>query len=80
MQNDNVEHPAHYTSHPSGVECIDIASCYDFCLGNVIKYIWRAGLKKDPSMADDEKELEDLEKALWYLKKEVELRKKKLGR
>ena len=61
---DMVNHPPHYTSHPSGVECIDITKHYNFCLGNAIKYIWRAGLKKD--------RLEDLQKAQWYLNKEVD--------
>ena len=40
----NVNHPKHYNSHPSGVECIDIVRHYDFNIGNVIKYVWRAGL------------------------------------
>ena len=57
---DPVNHPAHYTSHPSGVECIDVARHHDFCIGNCIKYIWRAGLKKSAAMSDREKELEDL--------------------
>lgn len=70
-KNDPVSHPSHYTSHPSGIECIEIARHYDFCLGNVIKYIWRAGLKKDPSLSDAAKELEDLKKAQWYLSKEI---------
>ena len=45
MENKEVEHPSHYTSHPSGVECVAIAEHHDFCIGNVIKYVWRAGLK-----------------------------------
>lgn len=52
---DNVNQPSHYTSHPSGVECIDITRHMNFCLGNAIKYIWRAGLKGDS--------IEDLKKA-----------------
>jgi hypothetical protein len=43
--NDNVNHPEHYTRHPSGVECIRITEWMSFCLGNVIKYVWRAPLK-----------------------------------
>lgn len=57
---DSVNHPSHYNQHPSGVECVTIAAGFDYCLGNCIKYLWRAGLKSvDP--------LEDLKKAAWYL-------------
>lgn len=62
-ESDPVEHPEHYTSHPSGVECIQITEHLNFCLGNAIKYIWRAGLKVD--------RLEDLRKARWYLDREI---------
>lgn len=65
--NDNVNHPKHYTSHPSGVECIQIARHYCFSIGNAIKYLWRAGLKQDTSLTDKEKEIEDLKKAIWYI-------------
>ena len=44
---DNINHPKHYTQHPSGVECITIVEHMGFCLGNAIKYIWRADLKND---------------------------------
>lgn len=64
---DNVNHPQHYTSHPSGVECIDITRHYCFSIGNAIKYLWRAGLKKDASLTDNQKEIEDLKKAIWYI-------------
>jgi hypothetical protein len=67
LTNDNVNHPKHYTTHPSGVECIDIARHYCFAIGNAIKYLWRAGLKKDVSLNDKQKEIEDLEKAIWYI-------------
>lgn len=56
--------PAHYRSHPSGVECIEITKHMNFCLGNAIKYIWRAGLKGEA--------LEDLKKAAWYINCEIE--------
>src|SRR5581483_2936486 len=39
---DMVNHPPHYTSHPSGVECIQVTEHMNFCLGNAIKYLWRA--------------------------------------
>jgi len=65
---DPVNHPKHYTQHPSGVECIQITEHMGFCLGNAVKYIWRADLKHDA--------IEDLEKAKWYLEREIALRKK----
>lgn len=65
---DNVNHPKHYTQHPSGVECIQVTEHMGFCLGNAIKYIWRADLKNDA--------IEDLEKAQWYIAREIEKRKK----
>jgi len=64
QQNDAVNHPKHYTSHPSGVECIDIAEHYDFCLGNALKYLWRAGIKS-------ENPIEDLKKAKWYIERKL---------
>lgn len=66
MQYDPVNHPSYYTSHPSGVECISIAEHFNFNIGNAIKYLWRAGLKGN--------ELEDLQKARWYLDREIERR------
>lgn len=64
---ERVNHPYYYNSHPSGVECIDIARHYCFSIGNAIKYLWRAGLKKEESIADKDKEIEDLNKAIWYI-------------
>ena len=61
--NDNVNHPKHYNSHPSGVDCIEITEHMNFCLGNAVKYIWRASLKG--------KEVEDLRKARWYIDREI---------
>ena len=60
---DPVNHPAHYAAHPSGVECIVITEHMSFCLGNVFKYLWRAG-HKGPA-------LEDMKKARWYLDREI---------
>lgn len=68
---DSVNHPAHYTQHPSGVECIEITRHYTFSVGNAIKYLWRAGLKRDLSLTDKEKEIEDLRKAIWYIKDRI---------
>lgn len=65
----NVNHPPHYTwlKDKCGIEVIDIARHMDFDLGNAIKYILRAGLKKDASLSDNQKEIEDLKKAIWYI-------------
>ena len=65
--NDMVNHPKHYTSHPSGIECIEITRYYCFAIGSAIKYLWRAGLKQEQGMDDKEKEIQDLQKAIWYI-------------
>jgi hypothetical protein len=62
--NDNVNHPRHYTKHPSGVECIQITEHMGFNLGNAMKYIWRADLKGN--------QVEDLKKAVWYINREIQ--------
>lgn len=71
MAQENVNHPKHYNGIP-GIECIDVVRHFDFNLGNAIKYIWRAGLKKDKGRSLKDKKIEDLEKAIWYLKDEIE--------
>lgn len=62
---DNINHPKHYTSHPSGIECIEITRHLNFNIGNAIKYLWRCGLK------DGNATTQDLKKALWYINDEV---------
>lgn len=66
MENDNVNHPSHYTT--GKIEVIDFIEDKElnYHRGNAIKYIVRAG-KKDPN-----KEIEDLQKAVWYLKREID--------
>lgn len=64
--NDPVNHPSHYTSHPSGVECITVTEHMSFNLGNAVKYIWRAGDKGNL--------IQDLQKAVWYINREIALR------
>ena len=66
---DPIGHPSHYTQHPSGLECIQITEHMCFCLGNAIKYIWRADLKNDA--------IEDLKKARWYIDREINRRENK---
>lgn len=61
---DIVNHPAHYTAY-KGLEVIDLTEQMMFNRGNAVKYIARAGLK-DPS-----KEVEDIEKAIWYCQREI---------
>ena len=66
-EKESVNHPKHYNSHPSGVECIDIIRYYCYDIGAAIKYLWRAGLKTEEGMTDRDKEIEDLRKAIWYI-------------
>jgi hypothetical protein len=58
---DQVNHPYHYTTDPSGVEAIEITRHRNFNIGNAIKYLWRAGIK------DESKHIEDLKKAIFYI-------------
>lgn len=66
---DLVNHPPHYTEHPSGIECIQVTEHLSFCIGNAIKYLWRADLKHDNA-------IEDLKKAAWYINREIQRRQK----
>ena len=71
---DAVNQPKHYTAHPSGIECIQVTEHMGFNLGNALKYIWRCDLKKDA--------IEDLNKAIWYIQRELAKRQadKECGR
>jgi hypothetical protein len=62
---DQVNHPEHYTSDPSGIQCIQITRHRNFNIGNAFKYLWRAGLK------DEYKHVEDLKKAIFYIQDEI---------
>ncbi len=64
-KHDPVDHPSHYTSHPTGIECIAVVEHFSFNVGNAIKYLWRAGLKSTDR-------IEDLRKAAWYVQREIE--------
>lgn len=70
---DMVNHPSHYTwlKEKCGIEVIDITRYMDFNLGNAVKYILRAGHKKDSSLSDKEKTIQDLEKAIWYIQDKI---------
>jgi len=63
-----VDHPAHYTAHPRGIECIDVVRTLRFTLGSALKYLWRFDLKG--------RALEDLQKAQWYVRDELALRQR----
>jgi hypothetical protein len=67
-KHDPVNHPKHYTNHPSGIECIQITEHFGFNIGNAIKYLWRADDKDFP--------LQDLKKAAWYIEREIQKRTK----
>lgn len=69
-EGDAVNHPDHYNAHPSGIECIEVIRHMPHNLGAATKYIWRLGLKGDPTEDGDR----DLEKAIWYLRDELERR------
>lgn len=77
MKDTDAVNPEHYKKHPSGVECIAITRHMGFNLGNVVKYLWRAGLKKADFNSvlggdvDRMKHIEDLKKARWYLDDEI---------
>ena len=73
---DIINHPDHYTS--GGVETIDLieAKELNFNLGNVVKYVTRCGRKKTNGMSVDAKAIQDLEKAKWYLEREIAYRKR----
>ncbi len=73
----NVNHPTHYTSQEihcaycyGPIECRTVARTFNFNLGNAIKYIWRCDFKG--------KDIEDLEKAINYLRNEIERRQQKI--
>ena len=69
---DMINHPPHYTSHPAGIECIDVIEWFPANIACAMKYLWRAGLKGDAS--------EDLQKAVWYVSREIQrLEKTKMG-
>jgi hypothetical protein len=73
MDKEMVNHPNHYGGESNPYEAIKVIDAWslDFCLGNTVKYISRAG-KKHP-----DKELEDLKKALWYLQHKIDTLEKR---
>ena len=61
--NDIINHPKHYTSHVTGIECYQIAMWMPGPFSHAIKYLWRAGLKEDNDR------VRDLQKAVWWMYK-----------
>ncbi len=70
---EQVNHPKHYGGADNPYEAIKVIEAWDlgFCLGNTVKYISRAGKK------ETDKTVQDLEKAKWYLEREIEKLKSK---
>lgn len=68
---DMVNHPPHYTSHPSGIEVIELTENCMCCISNAVRYVCRAGRKWDG--------VEDLRKAAWYVDREILIRQKQRG-
>ncbi len=62
---DPVNKPKHYNTHPSGVQCIEITQHMGFNLGNAFKYVFRA---------EEKNGVQDIDKAIWYVKNEIKLR------
>jgi hypothetical protein len=73
MDKEMVNHPNHYGGELNPYEAIKVIDAWglDFCLGNTVKYISRAGKK------NTDKELEDLKKALWYLQHKIDTLEKR---
>lgn len=70
-EHDPITKAAHYNAHPSGVECIEIIEHMTFNTGQIFKYLWRAGLKTTDGRAPETMALEDYQKALYYLDREI---------
>lgn len=82
LKPDMVNNPPHYIwlKEKCGIEVIDIVRHLDFCSGNAVKYILRAGYKKDASLSDIEKEIEDFKKARYYINDKIkQLEKQELN-
>lgn len=77
MKSDKVNHPSHYLwlQNECGIEPLDICRHLDFDLGNACKYLLRAGKKTEEGMSNKEKEIEDLEKAIFYINDKINMLK-----
>lgn len=70
---DMVNHPSHYTwlKEKCGIEVIDITRHLDFCIGNAVKYLLRAGYKTEEGYSTIQKTVEDLQKAIFYINDKI---------
>ncbi|MGM9533071.1 DUF3310 domain-containing protein [Intestinibacter sp.] len=69
---ERIEHPKYYNSDPSGIECLEVIRHRNFNIGSAMKYLWRHGLKTEEGIADKDKSIEDLKKAIFYINDEIE--------
>ena len=79
VSEDMANHPSRYTwpNEKSGIEVIHIPRHLDIDIGNAIKYLLRAGHNKDRSLSENEKAIEDLEKAIFYINDKIAMLKRK---
>lgn len=73
-QDEKVSHPSHYTwlKELCGIEPIEICQNFDFSIGNALKYLMRRG-KEEMALTEKAQRVQDLEKAIFYIKNEIEL-------
>lgn len=81
---EQVNHPEHYNALGAScsecghnIECIDVIANMDLPIGTAVKYLWRAGYKPEEGKEPIDKEIEDLEKAIWYIEYRIKQLKKK---
>lgn len=67
LGSDGVHHPAYYNWHPAGIEAVEVCEAFSYNLGNAIKYIFRSGGTVTKGHVE-----QDLEKAIWYLRRELQ--------
>jgi len=68
---DRVNKVDYYNHLPNGIECIDVIQYFDLPTGNAMKYLWRNGRKHEDGIDDTDKQIEDLEKAIYYINREI---------
>lgn len=74
-EHDPVNHPQYYTSHPAGIECLDVIEEMNHVnLAQVVRYVWRAD-----STNPKDNPMQDLEKAQFYINREIVRREKRNG-
>lgn len=71
-EHDAVNHPSYYCGNIEVIDFIEDKNL-GYHLGNAIKYISRAGKKREEGMSDTDKMIEDLRKAVWYINRKIEI-------